>query len=103
MENKPVGSQLTQTKSNLPVPENINEYFNQDILDRRWEVTINWKTKIYLTDDERDYFLKLLSSGAKIIQVGKVTLTDKFDCIIPIRNKKENKEFKLVGNTMVEE
>lgn len=92
----------TQTKYNLAPPENINDYFDEKVPDRRWEVTVDWRTKIYLTDDERDYFLKMLSNNAKIIQVGKLTLTSKFNCIVPIRNKRENKEFQLVDGVMKE-
>ena len=32
-------------------PENPLEYLNHSS-DRRWELTINWKTKVYLTDNE---------------------------------------------------
>ncbi len=55
---------------------------------RRWELTINWKTKVYLTDQEKVFFMAALKSGKKIIQVGDLVLTKRFDCLVPLTKPK---------------
>lgn len=69
-------------------PENPLEYLNGSSSTRRWEVTINWKTKVYLTDQEKNYYLEQLKLGKKIIQVGDLILTKRFDSIIPLSKPK---------------
>lgn len=93
---------LATLPSNLPVPKKCQEYFDDRVEDRRWELTINWKTKLYLTDEEKDYFLNMIASGKKIIKVGELILTKRFDCLIPIRDKRENKHYELVEGVMKE-
>lgn len=57
---------------------------------RRWDVSGNsykvfyYGESIYLTKEEHDYFLRKLSEGKKIIRVGGVTLTDRFQLITKI-------------------
>ena len=82
-------NKIATLPSSLPVdPE---RYFIASS-NRRWELTINWKLKVYLTDNEKDYFLEQLKLGKKIISVGDMVLTKRFDCLIPVRKKLENKE-----------
>lgn len=69
-------------------PENPMEYWNGVSSTRRWELTINWKTKVYLTDKEKNYYLEQLKLGKKIIQVGDLVLTKHFDCLIPLMKPK---------------
>jgi hypothetical protein len=93
---------LATLPSNLPVPKKCQEYFDDRIEERRWELGINYKTKIYLTDGERDFFLNMISSGKKIIKVGELILTKRFEYLIPIRDKRENKNYQLVDGVMKE-
>lgn len=69
-------------------PENPMEYWTGASSTRRWEVTINWKTKVYLTDQEKEYYLNQLKLGKKIIQIGDLILTKRFDSIIPLSKPK---------------
>lgn len=69
-------------------PENPLEYLHGASSTRRWEVTINWKNKVYLTDQEKNYYLEQLKLGKKIIQVGDLILTKRFDSIIPLLKPK---------------
>jgi len=69
-------------------PENPMEYWNGVSSTRRWELTINWKTKVYLTDSEKNFYLSQLKLGKKIIQVGDLVLTKHFDCLIPLMKPK---------------
>lgn len=87
MQKSQAGSQLIQHSSKLPVPTDSKEYLDSDVSYRRWELTINYKTKVYLTDEEREYFLAQIARGMTVVQVGNLTLTSRFDCLIPIRNR----------------
>lgn len=69
---------------NILVPADPAEYWVESA-DRRWELTLNWKTKVYLTDQEKEYFMACLKSGKSIVRVGDMILTKKFDCLIPVR------------------
>jgi hypothetical protein len=82
MQNKPA-----TLPSNLPVPSDPREYWDDSNPCRRWELTVNWKTKVYLTDQERNYFLAQIKAGKKIIRIGEMILTRHFDCLIPVRGK----------------
>lgn len=80
---------MPKTLATLPsikilAPASSLEYFEESST-RRWELTINWKTKLYLTDIEKEYFMAHLKAGKRIIQVGDMVLTKKFDCLIPVR------------------
>lgn len=52
---------------------------------RRWELSYKGRDKIYLTDIERDAFLKAVVNGAEIIQIGDLTLTKFFQFLVPVR------------------
>lgn len=54
---------------------------------RRWELSVGFKTKIYLTDEERNYYIEQLKLGKKIVLVGEMVLTKQFNYLIPVRNK----------------
>lgn len=90
MQNK-----LATLPSNLPMPKpskDVESYYSPSSW-RRWELSIGWKTKIYLTDEEREYYLKQLKLGKKIILIGEMVLTKQFNYIIPIRNKSKPSEY----------
>jgi len=79
-------NKIATLPSSLPVPKppsNPEHYLRADSW-RRWELCINWKTKFYLTDEERNYFLEQLRLGKKIILIGDMLLTKRFDYLIPI-------------------
>lgn len=82
-------------------PENPLEYLNHSS-DRRWELTINWKTKVYLTDNERNYFMEALKAGKKIIQIGDLVLTKRFDCLIPLTKPKVQSLTEEEKNNIIE-
>jgi len=75
--------------SNVPMPKpavDVEDYYKSTPR-RRWELSIGWKTKLYLTDEEKDYFLQQLRLGKKIVLIGEMVLTKQFSYIIPVRNK----------------
>jgi hypothetical protein len=74
----------TLPSDNILVPADPAEYWTEST-DRRWELTLNWKTKVYLTDQEKEYFMAQLKAGKRIVRVGEMILTKKFDCLIPTR------------------
>lgn len=86
MQNK-----LATSPSNLPVPEPASnaDVYHEPSVWRRWELSIGWKTKLYLTDEEREYYLEQLRLGKKIILVGDMVLTKQFNYLVPVRNKHE--------------
>lgn len=52
---------------------------------RKWELSYGGKDKFYLTDTERNAFLKAIYSGSDTVQVGEMTLTKFFKYIVPIK------------------
>jgi len=52
---------------------------------RKWELSYGGKDKFYLTDVERNAFLKSIYSGSDTVQVGEMTLTKFFKYIVPIK------------------
>ena len=77
-----------QVKSNkFTVPKDINDYYNPQDIRRRWEVMYGFKDKFYLTDDERIFFLKSIQQGAKIVQIGELTLSASPRAVVPIRSR----------------
>lgn len=83
-------------------PDNPLEYSSGVSSSRRWELTINWKTKIYLTDIEKEYYLNQLKLGKKIIQVGDLVLTKRFDCLIPLLKPKVDPLTEQEQNDIIE-
>ena len=81
MENLPATLQ-----SNLSEVKDPTDYLTATNI-RRWELSVNWKSKFYLTDEEKDYFLSQLRLGKKIIAVGEMILTPRFDYLVPIKQK----------------
>ncbi len=98
---QPVKSALTQA-SYKPLstikPVNAREYDNFENPNRRWEVAYGYtkEGKKYLTDQEREYFLGEMAKGKTIVQVGLLTLTNKFLYIAPIRDKHKKTEYELI-------
>lgn len=76
-----------------PQPATDVENYHSPSTARRWELSIGWKTKLYLTDEEHDYYLQQLKIGKKIVLVGELVLTKSFNYLIPIRNKPKPAEF----------
>lgn len=76
-------------------PIKVSEYFNGGIRERRWELAYDFKTKMYLTDEERLYFLQQIGHGASVVQIKDLTLTTKFLYMIPIREKNPTR-YKIV-------
>lgn len=69
--------------SSLPISQPAN-YSSQTPM-RKWELCYGGKDKFYLTDIERNAFLKAIYSGSDTIQVGELTLTKFFKYIVPIK------------------
>jgi len=67
-------------------PNNVEVYHTPSAW-RRWELSIGWKTKLYLTDEERNYYIEQLKLGKKIILVGEMVLTKQFNYLIPLSNR----------------
>lgn len=68
----------------------------QDLLDetipeRRFKIVYSIKEFFFLTDEERDFLLSQIGAGAKFIQIGEHTFTEKFTIIVPIRDKERPK------------
>lgn len=99
---KPSPSTLTPS-SKILVPEHVTDYTDPEISTRRWELAINYKTKVYLTDQERDYFLRQVAMGMTIIQVGALTLSNRLDAMIPVRGKSRPFDPKLGEEIMERE
>lgn len=64
----------------------------QDLLDetipeRRFKIIYSIKEFFFLTEDERNFLLSQIGSGAKFVQIGEHTFTDKFSMLYPIRDK----------------
>ena len=84
MQNK-----IATLPSSLPMPkpaEDVEAYYAPTPW-RRWELSIGYKTKLYLTDEERDFYLQQLRLGKKIILIGEMVLTKQFNYLVPIRNR----------------
>jgi hypothetical protein len=79
-------------------PASANDYDNPTLEDRRWEVVYGYgkDSRKFLTDEERRYFLGEMSKGRSIVQVGSLTLTNRFLYIAPIRDRKKQIEYELV-------
>lgn len=78
--------------------EKISKYWNEKDPKRRWEVGLDYKTKVYLTDEEHEYLIAKLAEGVTIVQIGDLTLTPKFLYILPIKEKPTAKKFEEVKN-----
>lgn len=60
-------------------------YRHGDVGGNKYKVLL-YGESIYLTQEEHDYFLQKLSDGKKIIKIGNITLTNKFQAIIPLED-----------------
>ena len=79
-------------------PAPANDYDNPELEDRRWEVVYGYgkEARKFLTDEERRYFIGELSKGRLIVQVGSLTLTNRFLYIAPTRDRRTQTEYELV-------
>ena len=80
MQNKPA---VSRSKLSVPQPQEVDRFVWSGA--RCWKVIISYKTEVYITEDEKEYFLNQLSAGKKIIRVGEIILTDKFLAITKVR------------------
>ena len=69
-----------------------SDYTNSDLPERRWKIFYGYKQEFYLTDDERNFFMGAFLKGDSFVQVGQLTLSNKFLFIVPIKNKKRTEE-----------
>lgn len=86
---------LPEQSNKFIMPGNKDDYFEPKDIRRRWEVNYSYKRNVYLTDEERLYFITKISEGVRIVQVGELTLTNNFKTIVPIRTKAEVEEYLL--------
>lgn len=79
-------------------PVSAKEYNNAENPDRRWEIVFTYSknNNKYLTDEERRYFLEELARGKTMVQIGSLTLTNRFLYIAPIRDKRKEINYELV-------
>jgi len=80
MQNK-----ITKLPSSLqvPPPQDVDRFKWSGT--RCWKVIISYKTEVFITEEEKDYFLAQLANGKRIIRVGEVVLTNKFLAITKIK------------------
>ena len=81
---------LTLAESDSPVKESR---------DRIWLLTYPDKQKFYLTDKEREEFLQQVAKDKIIVQIGKVTLTNRFSHLFQYKEKTKEKKWEIVGDT----
>ena len=79
-----------------------NDFLSDEKPDRIWKIVYPDKATFYLTDSERDHFLKEMASGKTIIQIGSLTLTSRLTYMYQFKNKPEHKDYKFEGNKAVE-
>jgi hypothetical protein len=66
-----------------PISKTIN--YSNPTPNRKWELSYGGKDKFYLTDIERNAFLKAIYTGSDTVQVGEMTLTKFFKYLIPLK------------------
>jgi hypothetical protein len=91
---------MKNQESALTLPS--SSFLRADIPERVWALVYPDKTTFYLNDEERLDFLKRLSEGSTVIQIGNLTLTSRFNYMYQFKNKPDKKEYKFVGNQAVE-
>ena len=79
-----------------------NDFLSEEKPDRIWKLVYPDKATFYLTDEEREHFLKELARGKTIIQIGSLTLTNRLTYLYQYKNKPEHKEYRFEGNKAVE-
>jgi len=62
--------------------KNITDRRSQFFKERYWEIVYGTE-KFYLTDEEKEYLLKSVQRGAKLIELKDMVLTDRFLYIAP--------------------
>jgi len=75
---------LSQEQNSVVAEKDPAAYF-KPTSNRRWELAYGFKNKFYLTNEERDVFLANIQAGAKIVQIGTMTLSGKFTYLIPVK------------------
>jgi len=81
MENK-----VTKYQSNLEVkqPEIIDIDRSEWSSHKCWRVDISYSHHVWITPEEKEYFLLELAKGKKIIRVGNMILTNRFLAITKV-------------------
>lgn len=74
----------------------IEDYSNDQIPERRWAIVYVGGKTFFLTDEERAQLLTDLKKGATIIQVGLLTLTNRFSYMYATKEKPFKRQFKEV-------
>lgn len=80
MQNKPM---ILPSSLPVPPPQDVDR-FNWSG-SRCWKVSITYKTEVFINEEEKEYFLKQLANGKKIVRVGEMVLTNKFLAITKIK------------------
>jgi len=73
-------------------------------LERCWEMTLWNKEKVYLTDEEKDNYLKLISQGMKFVSIKSCIIPNTFSSILPIKGLRgikleDNSSFEPIKRT----
>ena len=79
-----------------------NDFLKDDIPDRVWMIAYSDKKTFFLNDEERATFLKEIAEGNTIVQIGSLTLSNRFNYIYQFKNKPVHKEYEFEGNKAVE-
>lgn len=79
-------------------PAPARDYDDPNAGDRRWEIVYGYgkDARKFLTDEERKHFLSELSDGKTIVQVGALTLTNRFLYMAAIKDKPKKIEYELI-------
>jgi hypothetical protein len=79
-------SLLPTSRPKIVSPENPNEYF-LSTSKRRWELSYGGKDKIYLSEEEKEFFTKAILEGKKMVKMGDLFLSSMFRYLIPVKPK----------------
>ena len=89
---------LSQGQNSIIAETDPAAYF-EPTSKRRWELAYGFKDKFYLTNEERDVFLANIKAGAKIVQIGTMTLSGKFTYLLPVRKGIDQETLERVALT----
>lgn len=87
-------SQLTSVKS--------NDFLNAKSPFRVWALSYPDRQIFYLTDEEREDFLKKVASGNTVIQLGSLTLSTRFSYLYQFKNKPTGKHYEIIDGVAKE-
>lgn len=89
------------TKYNKAV--SYQDLLDENIPERRFKIVYTIKEFFFLTEEERNFLLNQIANGAKFVQIGEHTFTDRFSMLYPIRDKDlpRGKDFEIVDGKAV--